>query len=474
MVIQNFKRMDYTNIIDDNDGYKLSHFCQYPPNMTYLFDYMESRGGKYKGTVFFGLQYLLKQYLTLPITKAQVDEMAADAILYGTPFNYDGWIHIINKHSGKLPIRIKAVPEGEYVPTHNILMSIESTDPEVFWLPSYLETQLLRVWYPITVATQSFFIKRTILDALMKTSDNPFEEIDFKLVDFGSRGVSSKESAAWGGSAHLVNFKSSDTFIGVKLANTIYSCDMAGNSIPAAEHSTITSWGREREVDAYRNMIKQYAKKKGSMIAVVSDSYDLFNACKNIWGGVLKEEVINCGSTIIIRPDSGEVVPTLMKTLQLLDEQFGHTINSKGYKVLNNIRVIQGDGINHDSIKEICDTFIAAGYSLTNVSFGMGGALLQQVNRDTQKFAIKCSAALINNEMVSVFKDPITDPGKASKKGILELRKNEDGEYYTVEKNQSLPGEDQLIPVFENGELLVEYTMDEIRTRLNPYLKILG
>jgi nicotinamide phosphoribosyltransferase len=471
MVISNFERMDFSNNLMDCDSYKLSHWLQYPDNTTYMFDYLESRGGKYPATVMAGLQYIIKQYLTLPITKEHVEKMKEFAADHGEPFNYEGWMYIVEKHNGKLPVRIKAVPEGTLVPTHNILLTVESTDPEVFWVASFLETMILRVWYPITVATQSFFIKQTLLEYLFQTSDDPWGEILFKLHDFGSRGVSSRESAGIGGAAHLFNFRGSDTVQGVDLANTIYCCKMSGFSIPAAEHSTITIYGREGELKAYRNMLRQFAKP-GSMVAIVSDSYDLWNAVTNHWGKELKEEIIESGATVIIRPDSGHPPDVVLKTLQLLDEQFGHAVNTKGYKVLNNVRVIQGDGINHESIKEICDTFIADGYSLTNVAFGMGGALLQQVNRDTQKFAIKCSAAVVDNEMVSVFKDPVTDPGKASKKGILELRKDEYGEYYTVEKDREPNGQDELVLVYENGELLVEYTMDEIRTRLDSYLKV--
>jgi nicotinamide phosphoribosyltransferase len=257
----------------------------------------------------------------------------------------------------------------------------------------------------------------------------------------------------------------SDTVAGVLMANKYYNSPMAGFSIPAAEHSSITSWGQDREVDAYRNML-QFAKPD-ALVAVVSDSYDLFNAVENLWGETLRQEVIDSGATLIIRPDSGHPAAVVLKTLQLLDKKFGSTINSKGYKVLNNVRVIQGDGINQDSIEEILAVATKIGnFSATNIAFGMGGGLLQQVNRDTQKFAYKCSLATVDGVEVEVFKNPITDPGKKSKKGRLDLVKDEKG-YRTVQV--AVDGDltcSELITVYENGQLMVEYTLEEIRKRV--------
>lgn len=467
------------SILFDTDSYKTSHYLQYPPGTTSMFSYVESRGGEFPETVFFGLQYYLKEYLTKPITVEEVDRAATFYKAHGVPFNYDGWMYIAKDLGGKLPVRIRAVAEGTVVPTHNILVSIESTDPKVFWIASWLETSLLRYcWYGINVATRSRAIKQVIKAALDKSSDAPDAELPFKLHDFGSRGVSSQESAMVGGAAHLVNFMGSDTIVGVLCANEYYHCEMAGFSIPAAEHSATTSWGKDREVDAYRNMLTQFAKP-GSLVAVVSDSYDLWNAITNLWGGELKEEVIASGATVIIRPDSGHPPTVVLKAVQLLDEKFGHTVNSKGFKVLNNVRVIQGDGINQGSIQEILDNLLGAGYSATNIAFGMGGALLQGHNRDTNKFALKCSSITVNGKEQDVFKDPVTDPGKVSKAGRLDLiylepktlksghtTINLAGSYQTV---KLYPGCEHSMSVmrtvFENGQLLVDDTFDEIRKR---------
>jgi nicotinamide phosphoribosyltransferase len=451
------------NLILDVDSYKASHWLQYPPHTTGMYSYLESRGGKYPVTVFFGLQYILKQYLAKPVEPWMVDEAATFFAAHGVPFNREGWRYIAEDLKGRLPIRIKAVPEGTVVPTHNVLMTLESTDPGAFWLVSWLETLLLRVWYPTTVATQSWHLKQCIYRALVQTADDPDAEIGFKLHDFGARGVSSCESSGVGGMAHLVNFRGSDTVQGVRYANHYYNHPMAAYSIPAAEHSTITAWGRRGEAQAYQNMLDQFAKP-GALVAVVSDSYDLWNAVDCLWGDRLRQAVIDSGATVILRPDSGNPVEVVGKVLQRLDHHFGSTRNQKGYKVLNHVRVIQGDGVNEDSILEILQSIEALGFSATNIAFGMGGALLQKLNRDTQKFAIKCSEVTIAGEAIPVYKAPITDLGKTSKQGRLALLKTESG-FETVAETAQVAPLNQLSLVFENGVILQEDSLEAIRQR---------
>jgi nicotinamide phosphoribosyltransferase len=455
------------NIILNTDSYKVSMFKQYPAGTTNVYSYIESRGGRYDRTVMFGLQAFIKEYLLSPITQADID--IADEILtaHGEPFNRAGWQYILDKHAGYLPVVIRAVPEGTVVPTRNVLATIENTDPECFWLTTWLETALLRaVWYGTTVATQSWSIKQVIKDFLEKTGDPG--TIDFKLHDFGARGVSSMESAGIGGAAHLVNFMGTDTITGVLFAREYYNAGIAGFSIPAAEHSTITSWSRAGEVDAYRNMLKNFATP-GSILAVVSDSYDIFNAAEKLWGEELRQQVIDSGATVVIRPDSGDPVDVNRKLIEILGSKFGYTVNAKGFKVLNNVRLIQGDGINELTVRSILGAFMANGWSADNIAFGMGGALLQIVDRDTQKFAMKASAAKINGEWVSVVKDPITDPGKRSKAGRVTLW-NSGGEWISaVEQPKGWHDKglgdfvDVLEEVYRDGKLIKELTFDEVR-----------
>jgi nicotinamide phosphoribosyltransferase len=456
------------NIILNTDSYKTSMFAQYPAGTTGVYSYIESRGGRYDQTVFFGLQAFIKEYLLEPITQSDID--FADEILtaHGEPFNRAGWEYILDKHNGFLPVVIRAVPEGSVVPTRNVLATIENTDPACFWLTTWLETALLRaVWYGTTVASQSYKIKTIILDYLEKTGDPSL--IDFKLHDFGARGVSSMESAGIGGAAHLVNFMGTDTITGLLYAREYYNAGVAGFSIPAMEHSTVTSWGRDKEVDAYRNMLTVYGKQ-GAILAAVSDSYDIFNAASKLWGEELKQQVIDSGATVVIRPDSGDPVGINMKLIQILEQKFGCTVNGKGFKVLNNVRIIQGDGVNELSIRSILGALTAMGFSADNIAFGMGGALLQGVDRDTQKFAMKCSSACIDGAWVDVQKDPVTDSGKKSKAGRVTLWKS--GGEYTSGVDRPLAGwtdkaigawSEALEEVYRDGVMTKQYDFEEVR-----------
>ena len=353
------------------------------------------------------------------------------------------------------------------MPTGNALVQVHNTDPRAFWLTSYIETALLRaVWYPTTVATLSWQVKQQLRAALHTTCDTPEAQLPFKLHDFGARGVSSQESAALGGMAHLVNFMGTDTVAGLLAARRFYGADMAGFSIPAAEHSTITAWGRDGESKAYANMLQQFAQP-GKIVAVVSDSYDIFHAVSAIWGKELREQVQNSGATVVIRPDSGVPEDIVPQVLQRLYDAFGGRINGKGYIVLNDcVRVIQGDGVDVDSIGVILQRIQQTGFSTENVAFGMGGGLLQKVNRDTLSFAMKASAIQIDGQWRDVYKQPVTDSGKHSKRGRLAVIQGANG-VQTIRADALNDQTDLLRPVFRNGKLLIDDTFDAVRKRSN-------
>jgi nicotinamide phosphoribosyltransferase len=428
-----------------------------------VYSYIESRGGKYDQLVFFGLQAFIREYLTTPVTAAMVEQARKVMQVHGEPFNYDDWMYIVNTHGGHLPVEIKSVDEGSVMYLKNVLVSIVNTDPRCYWLTSFLETALLRaIWYPTTVASNSYVSKQIILHFLEKNGDPSL--IDFKLHDFGARGVSSLESAALGGMAHLINFMGTDTVSGIMAAMEYYDAEVCGFSIPAMEHSTVTSWGRENEVASYRNMLKIYGKP-GQPVAFVSDSYDIYEACKK-WGTELIDEVKASGAVVVVRPDSGDPVQVVNDCLKILDKYYGHTVNAKGYKVLNNVRIIQGDGIDHAMIRAILTVMDMNGYSADNVAFGQGGALLQMVNRDTLEFAMKCSAAFINGKWVEVYKDPITSSMKKSKKGRLMLNIR-DGKFSTNQLDyRAAPSSvDYLISRYKDGKAYNETNFVKVRAK---------
>ena len=457
------------NLILNSDSYKYSHFLQYPPETATISAYAEARrGGPYENVLFFGLQMFLKEYLSGRVTMEDVEEADELITAHGLPFNRKGWETLVERHGGKLPLLIEALPEGQIVPVGTPLIQVRNTDPDFFWLPTFLETALLRaIWYPSTVATLSHSVREIISASLERTCDTPGEVLPFRLHDFGARGTTSLEQAGLGGVAHLVSFLGTDTVAGLVAARRYYHEPMAGFSIPAAEHSTMTSWGEDRETEAYRNMLTQFGGP-GKLVAVVSDSYDLYRAVKNIWGEELKAEVEATGGTLVVRPDSGDASRVPVDTLVMLGEIFGFTTNEKGFKVLNPaVRVIQGDGITPETIRIILGRMEDLGWSAENMAFGMGAGLLQKVNRDTLRFAMKANARQDKDgEWHGINKNPKTDPGKASKR-YRQAVVMENGAPVAVPLKDLGDRENMLKPVWENGELLVDWKLSEIRDRAN-------
>jgi nicotinamide phosphoribosyltransferase len=470
--------MKRENLILLADAYKYAHHKLYYPGTTKIYSYLESRGGMFNETIFFGLQYILKEYLQGPaFTQQELDE--AEGFLqqvFGRDdvFDKSKFQYILDKYNGKLPVTIKAVAEGTAVPTGNVLMTIENTDPECYWLTNFLETLLVQVWYPCTVATLSNQIKKIVTRYYIETATPEASGgIDFVLNDFGFRGVSSVESAKIGGAAHLLNFSGSDNLAGSLMAIDYYGAQKVyGLSIPATEHSICTLLGREGELEVFRHVLRTFPT---GTIACVSDSFNIFRACKEYWGTELRNEILSRDGTLVIRPDSGDPVRTLLEIFEILFTQFGYTVNGKGYKVLPpQLRVIQGDGVNYNEIGNIYEALKNNGIGAENLVLGMGGALLQKVDRDTQKFALKCSCAVINGKEVSVAKSPaemnaqgdITESFKKSKGGRLKLLKL-NGVFKTVNENDEPGAENLLETVFENGNLINTFTFEQIKTNVN-------
>jgi nicotinamide phosphoribosyltransferase len=449
--------------ITRTDSYKISHWKQYPPGTTEVTSYIESRGGPFDEIVFMGIAAYIHNHLKDFVFKDDIKRAKEFFQLHGLEINEDGWNRLATRYGWdhRLPIEIQALPEGTVVSPRIPLVQIRNTDPEFFWLTSYLETSLLRaIWYPTTVATISRECKKIIYRYLQKSADDPDSEIMFKLHDFGARGASSGETAALGGLAHLVNFMGTDTVEALVLARNIYNEKMAGFSIPASEHSTITSWGGpDKEGDAFKNMLDQFGQP-GKMLACVSDSYNIYRACQSIWGGRLKDQVQRLGDhggCLVVRPDSGEPKVVVRDVITMLMDAFGFKRNSKGYSVLPPyVRVIQGDGVNLESIKEILDELDSYKISGSNVAFGMGGALLQKCDRDTLKFAMKCNEIVVNGEMRDVYKSPSGDSSKASKAGRQAVV-YKDFEWKSIKESQlERPSFNLLSTVYKNGAISLD------------------
>jgi nicotinamide phosphoribosyltransferase len=433
-----------TNICLLTDSYKLTHHNMYPEGTEYVYSYCEARtNAQFPQTLWYGLQYILRRYLTNPLFHSDISEanlIAKSHFGSSSLFNREGWEYIYHEHNGLLPIEIKALPEGMIVPNGTPLMTIVNTDPKCYWLTSYLETILMHVWYPSTVATLSWNVKQLFKKAAILSSDS--ENVDFMLHDFGFRGVSSVESAGLGGSAHLINFKGTDTLEALDFARRHYegNIDTLAFSVPASEHSIMTSLGRQGEKQILESIIDKYPV---GIISVVCDSYNIYHTVDQFIGIDLKDKIEAREGVFVVRPDSGDPVNVVMALINILNNHFGNTKNKKGYRLLNpKVKLIWGDGIDLKGIQAVVDALLSDKWSIDNIVFGMGGGLLQKLNRDTQAFAIKSSAQCRNGVWHDIYKEPI-DSNKQSKKGRFD--------------------NDDLITVFKDGEIVKYYTFDEIR-----------
>jgi nicotinamide phosphoribosyltransferase len=444
---------------------------------TKAFSYIEPRITN-ETMLVVGRQIWLKNFK--PITMEMIDqaeEFFAAHIVNGREiFPRADWELVVKEFGGYPPLRIRGLPEGMKVPSQNAISTIEVDEdkyPQLAWMGAYFETAYLRAeWYPVTVASRSLKVRNIIKRYLEETSDVGITEaIAFMFHDFGARGVSSKESAGIGGFAHLsTGALGTDTITGALYANEYYKCAMSAFSVFATEHSIMTMRGKEGELKTVNELIDEFGRfGPGTIVSIVSDGYDIFNLSRAYCTGDLKEKILKSGIRLVVRPDSGNAVEVILKLLKIFEEGYGVTVNSKNYKVLNVVRILQGDGLSHPSdFEAILASVKEAGFSVENLAFGQGGGLLQQVNRDTYKFAMKTCAAYIDGKWVDVFKDPVTDAGKRSKKGRLTTVRLADGSIATVPRDHMPEGSvDLMVDIWYAGNLLVEYTLDEIRERAN-------
>lgn len=466
------------NLLLHTDAYKVSHVEQYPKGTTKIYSYLTARSDKkLPVTVFFGLQYYLKKYLTTVPTQAMVNEfLSLRKEILGAEASEDvkaklqGLVEL-----GYIPLKIKAVEEGTVLPVKNVLMTITNTHPDYYWMVGFVESLLLKVWNTTTVASYSRSLKDLCMDFARATCDDE-GHLPFQVHDFGFRGCSSEETAALSGSAHLINFLGTDTIPAIKLVKDIYqgSAGPIGLSVPASEHSVMCSFGQENELAAFKNMLSLYPT---GIVSIVSDTYNLWNVLTT-FVDQLKDQIIAREGKVVFRPDSGDPEkiicgdpsapsgsPQNLGCLRLLEQQFGTTKNSKGFKVLNpKVGLIYGDGMYFERFKRILSNMAEMGFASSNLVIGVGGLLLQQHSRDDQGFAIKATYAEINGESREIVKDPITDSGKKSHKGLLSLSKNSKGDFVTKDGcTWQEESEGLLETVFENGVLLKDISFDKVR-----------
>lgn len=488
------------NLILNTDSYKTTQWFQYPDGMKNLFSYVEARGSDlgFTRVVMFGLQAIIKKFMCGQITKRDIKRAnkLVDRHIGEDIFNRAGWDYIVEKHNGFLPLRVRALPEGTIVPLRMVMSTVEATDPECAWLVSLFEDLFLQMWYSCTVATISMEIHEAAKPFAERTVDdeNIPGWLNFLLNDFGFRGAPVPEAAEMGGMAHLLSSIGTDNMRAIAALYDFYNLDedddtsMPGFSVIASEHTVTCSNSdadKRDDLGALEKMVTVLERRGAkathwsqAIVACVADTYDVFRFAERVGSSPYKERIANSGGRFVVRPDSGNPLVVPIQVIEILLEKFGYTVNTKGFKVLPEyIRVLQGDGVNQESITKILEALEAKGISTENIIFGMGGALLQHCDRDWLKFAMKGSARqAANDEWIDVYKDPITDSVKRSKRGRVTTYKDSQGVYYTdriaadlIAPNRSAV--DQLVLIYENGVLLVDEDFVTIKARMAESLK---
>ena len=463
------------NICLLTDSYKITHHYFYPQGTKKIYSYLESRvGAEFNKTIFYGLQYIIKKYLKgKVVSQEKIDE--ADNLMQTHLgegiFNREGWQYILDEFDGMLPIEIKAVPEGTPVDVGNVLMTVENTDDKCYWLVNYLESLLLQVWYPSTIATLSAEVRK-LANFYLDVTGSDKSNLDFMLHDFGYRGATSTESSMLCGSAHLLSFSGTDTIPALTIPENYYNdSEVYGFSVQATEHSIMTSLGQDGEIQQTLNVIEN---AKNGILSMVIDSYDYRNFLRqaSTEGSELNDAILKFlsvdGNKVVFRPDSGEPVSTTIDCLNILESGFGSYDTENGYKVFDaNIGLLWGDGLNYHKIRDILFAMKSNGWAAENIIFGMGGGLHSSVNRDTQRNAFKCSAQLRDGQWFDIFKNPL-DSSKKSKTGRFKLIED-DGSFKTISIDDE--GDDILRTVFKDGKLLVDEKYCDVKLRAQNYSK---
>ena len=473
--------MDSRNVLLMTDVYKLGHMQQYKPGTEYIQAYLLARSTKkVPFSVMFGNQYIYKHFLSQKITQEMASELYEDyeSILGPVPEDVREKIQSLVA-LGFIPLEIKTVAEGSVVPNGNVLLTVKNTIPGFHWVVGYFESLILKLWGTSTVAAYDLKLHHLMRTYSELTCDN-HDHLAWQVHDFGYRSKDSEESAALCGAAHLVGFhRGTDTVPSVRMLKNVYSAaGLIGASVPASEHSVMCSFGQENEIEAFRHMLKTYAK---GIVSIVSDTYNFWNVLMN-FTEELRADIEGRDGKLVFRPDSGDPVkiicgdpdapegsPENLGAMRILDQKFGSTVNNKGFRVLNpKVGLIYGDGMYYERLVTILERLKSMGYASSNIVFGIGGLLLNH-SRDDLGFAIKAIySKLADGTEMELQKDPITDKKKRSHKGRVCLLKGdlESGAIEWLTKDQVSEEEEKqgaLSTFFKDGGIMCEVTLDEVR-----------
>lgn len=509
------------------DGYKLGHHRQYPGGTEMVYSNWTPRSCKYffeaeEGAVVFGLQYLIKEYLIkqfnenfFNLPKEQAVKEFYDRVDSFVGVESVGVEHIASLHDlGYLPIEIKALPEGALCPIRVPWMTIKNTKPEFYWITNYLETLIsCTLWMPSTSATRSRLYKKELMRHARDTQYPDDVPLDFSCHDFSMRGMGGIEAAIISGMAHMTSFCGSETIPAIRALEEYYHADaqneLVAATVPATEHSVMCAGGKDDEIETFRRLINDVYPT--GIVSIVSDTWDFWQVIEDFLPRLQKDIMARDGR-VVIRPDSGDPVDIIcgLRTnphyhtkiengkywvcyepfgdlvpyteitkgqyygaYYMIGEIFGWNETEAGYKFPDtHIGLLYGDSITLERQKHIYRRLESIKCAACNLVLGVGSYSFQYASRDSLGYAVKATACIVNGEFRPIFKQPKTDDGtKNSLKGLIAVYKNADGKYYAKDEvsfDEEKQGE--LKTVFRDGKLLVDWTLAEIRKRINQSL----
>ena len=484
------------------DFYKADHRSQYPEGTSEVYSNFTPRSSRLAKVlddhddkvVMFGLQYFIKHFLQ-EVWNENFFALDKDKVVQAYKRRMDNALgpdaialdHIEALHDlGYLPIRIKALPEGSRVPIGVPALTIVNTHPDFFWLTNYIESVIsCYLWKPMTSATTAFEYKRLLSEAALKTG-TALDFVQFQAHDFSLRGLSGLQDAIVSGAAHLTSFWGTDTVPAIDMAEDYYCADVTqepvGFSVPATEHSVMCMGTEDGELETFQRLINEIYP--AGIVSIVSDTWDFWQVITE-YVATLKDDILAREGKVVIRPDSGDPVkivcgdpdapegsPEFKGAVECLWDVFGGTVTDAGYKLLDeHIGLIYGDSITLERAEAILGRLEAKGFASGNIVFGVGSYTYQYVTRDSFGFAMKATSGVVNGERRDIFKDPKTDNGtKKSAKGLLRIEE-ENGSYVLYDQQtleQEAQGEFEI--VFEDGRLIKDQSLIEIRGRLDEEL----
>lgn len=480
------------------------------------------------GIQYFIKKYLIEYFNTHFFNLPEEEAVASFKRRIDTflgPDNMVGENHIRSLHRlGYLPIKIKALPEGSICPIRVPMLTVINTNSNFFWITNFLETLMsCELWLPMTSATTARVYMKELRRHAEKTGFDENIPLGFFCHDFSMRGMAGLEAAILSGMGHLTSFFGTETIPAIDAVEEYYNADaeteLIAATVPASEHSVMSAGGCSNEFETFKRFITELYPK--GFVSIVSDTWDLWKVVTE-YVPKLKKEILSRDGRLVIRPDSGDPVdiicgvdksdiveyngvkyyfkgigkgdamlqetiythlrrnPEMFKSNILLPhiekgvyeclwDMFGGTINKKGFKELDfHVGMIYGDSITIERQREIYRRFEEKGFAATNLVLGIGSFTYQYRTRDSLGFAMKATWCQVKGEGREIFKDPKTDSGmKKSLKGLIRVDKDEKGVYYAtdcVSLQEECGG--CLEVVFENGELVREVSLREIRERL--------